>query len=377
MTEKEHVLKKKECFNNEHDGYSYMKNITGTGFQVVDGVNRLYAAKISGDERPEKQLLLKSLEITKAGDPFDRLSAIRILAQVGGEEAFQRIIELVDDKELMVRASAIHALEHFPDDPLALETLLRLLKSEEIEEKWCAVVVLGRLHEKSLLPVLMDELAIALRSKRLWETFENNEEMHAGCVMSLFDAVLTLGEKSVIPQIISFLEHPEPSMVLDAARLLIQHEIKVPREILVSLSGNENSEIQNNAASLLAETEGVEAWKDALYSQEYSKRHHAARLLAERGGSEGKQLLRKYLEDGDDLELRLSLLTQLEAIQNDLLFSILEASLAHHWPTMRFRAAAQLFRIPAQEAKSLAQEALQDEPDALIRKTLERVLSLQ
>lgn|GEM_PF-6804786 len=367
----------RECFRFENGYYTYTKKYDGV-HGVAFAFDEFDAAMMLGEEIPGEKLVSEYLKVSAGNDSSQKIHAIISLARLGGERALSRIIELTTDRDDDVRSIAIDCLGSFPAERRALDTLMALLKDKSLAVRKASAAALGRLGREEALDTLRQELSKYLASRRLWKKGKKHQGNDvADFVLSLFRALLELGANSVLSEIDPFLVHPEPEIVKKAAQVLLEHRAEIPREILRYVKKCNEYGILDNISSSVPNYSDMKGWRDNLYSRDRRARTQAARHLEAYRGSEGRAILREYLEKGKDLEIRMFVLEclRVRTIEQEQLISLLRKAIAHQWPSVRLRAARQLQLLPPAEWRKLAEEALQDEPDPLIRRALQLSIS--
>jgi quinoprotein glucose dehydrogenase len=167
-----------------------------------------------------------------------RLHAIWGLGQIGRTEplALAHVAAILKDKDAEVRAQAIHVLGDARAHSVPAEAIAALVLDEDPRVRFLAALAAGKLGEKGALPALVSMLrenedrdpylrhaavmglADLMDTDRLMETAKNAP---ASVRLGVLLALRRLGS----PQVASFLDDPEPRLVLEAARAI--HDVPI------------------------------------------------------------------------------------------------------------------------------------------------------
>ncbi len=146
------------------------------------------------------------------GDWWVRSRACDALATIGGEKVLNAVMELISDKDENIRRSAIEILNQTKDER-AVKQLITATRDNDWWVSERAVDALAEIGSKEALP-------------RLKEMLGGNPK----AVPSVLRALAKLGDASMISEIMSMLQRPEPDIIVATL------------QALASLTNNANAE---------------------------------------------------------------------------------------------------------------------------------------
>lgn len=147
------------------------------------------------------------------GDWWVRSRACDALATIGGEKVLNAVMELISDKDENIRRSAIEILNQTKDER-AVKQLITATRDNDWWVSERAVDALAEIGSKEALP-------------RLKEMLGGNPK----AVPSVLRALAKLGDASMISEIMSMLQRPEPDIIVATL------------QALASLTNNANAEM--------------------------------------------------------------------------------------------------------------------------------------
>ena len=100
-------------------------------------------------------------------DRYRRANAAMVLAHLGNPRAIGPLLELLGEKDYVLRMSAIDALLPFADRAEVIDALLPLAQDADAETRRAVVIVLGRAHGTKVTPILLAALHDASADVRI------------------------------------------------------------------------------------------------------------------------------------------------------------------------------------------------------------------
>jgi len=143
-------------------------------------------------------------ELSSSEDPVVRELAADVLGYVGGERALGRLLELADDDEDRVRATATGQLACYPAESRARDGLLVALHNRDWSTRHRAVWGLRRFSDEECCAAVVEALADADANVR-WAATES---------LDLHDPA------RVLALVVPMLDHPNPSTLPCAMAVL-------------------------------------------------------------------------------------------------------------------------------------------------------------
>ncbi len=194
------------------------------------------------------------------GDWWVRSRACDALANIGGPKVLSAVMELIRDKDENIRRSAIEILNQTKDER-AVKHLIDATKDDDWWVSERAVDALGEIGDVEALPRLKEMLNGQPKS-----------------IPTVVKALGKLGNASVVPQLITIMQRPEPNIITEAitALSLLIHDTNV-NEVRATIQPMTQVDDENIA---MAAAEAMERITDR-YSDSMIADNEKAERLAE------------------------------------------------------------------------------------------------
>lgn len=187
------------------------------------------------------------------GDWWVRSRACDALATIGGEKVLGAVMELISDKDENIRRSAIEILNQTKDER-AVKHLIDATKDEDWWVSERAVDALAEIGSKEALP-------------RLREMLNGNPK----AVPAVLRALGKLGNASMINEVLSMLQRPEPDVIVATV------------QTLASLTNDSNAEMVRNTIQPLADVSNESVAKAAREAMEkISARYSDSQIIVDK-----------------------------------------------------------------------------------------------
>lgn len=227
----------------------------GVGEMAVTGLGR-----IGGNQAV--QALVAVLDDTSSRHHYQ---ATQALVRIGDSTAVERLIEALDDEDVFIRQYAASALDDV-DDRRAVDALIKALDDESCQVRGAAVFSLGVIRDDRVLPALVEALdddSARVRASaayslgqtgdaRAFEPLRRVMDDDSSIVReSAIQALGRLGDGRAFQPLISTLSHRKPGLRIAAAGAL--GELGDPRAVpyLEILLADEYMEVRHAAAHAL------------------------------------------------------------------------------------------------------------------------------
>lgn len=224
-------------------------------------ITEICASVLSGFDDPrvvESMLKLKDSHV-----PYYREAAARAFGKIRDPRAFQALLELLDDNE-MVRMASIEALGD-TNDPQATGLLLELLNDPSDDIRREAVMALGKIGDPRAIEPLINKL-------------NSDDKVRRACAWSLrrFD------DPRIVEPFLKLIDDPDPSVRRSAADAY--GKIQDPRsfDALLKLLDDRDHDVRVDAIKALGgknDPRATEPLRRKLNDADYSVRTTAAEVL--------------------------------------------------------------------------------------------------
>jgi eukaryotic-like serine/threonine-protein kinase len=213
------------------------------------------------------------IEALKAENEFSRRSAVEILNAIGTTHSVKYLLEAVSDEDWWVRSRASDALARI-GGPRVVDAVLELIKDKDENIRRAAIEILNTCRDKRAV----DKLIEATRDKDWWVSERAADalaeigdakalpallEMVAKNNRSLpvaITAVGKLGNPSILPKIIPYLQRPEKEVRVAAigavAQLAGEQQAEAVRGPLQQSAQGADETVQRAVAKALQKLEG-------------------------------------------------------------------------------------------------------------------------
>ena len=176
------------------------------------------ACLIALKDLKDKRALPYFLEFSNEGRAkLLRYAATMGLGEIGGDQAVEKLIKLLDDKNPTVREYAIESLGKLKEER-ALDKIIPMAEDKNTEIRWAIANALGNMKTEKGVDILL-------------ELLKDNQH---GVRFLAMDALAKIQDKRAVKPLLEYLEHKDNTTRLKAASALYVMDVEEGREYIIN-----------------------------------------------------------------------------------------------------------------------------------------------